>query len=357
MTTTAARTTPSIHGVHDRASDAPWNSFGDFFVALVRAGKPEGAVDPRLYSRAVSGASTDGGFLIPPGFTEQIMTRANQLGDAWSRVTKIPVQGNTMSVNGVDETSRANGSRWGGLSISRVEEGGTTGGSKPKFYKVVLKLKKMMGLYYVTEEQQEDGSAAAEIALQGFAEELVFATENEVFNGTGGAQMLGIVPSGAVVEVGKETGQAAGTVVAGNITRMLAALDSRSRKTACWFYDPTVEQQLPLMTIGSQPVYMQPGGLKRTLEFGTLAGLPCFPVEYLQTLGTAGDLMLADMSQYVAIEKGPKTAQSIHARFIYDEQVIKFTTRNDGAPAWKAPITPKNGGPARSPFVTLAART
>lgn len=357
----AGTPTPAIAtGVHDRATDKPWEDFGVFVGALIRAGKPQGAVDPRLHARAATGASTDvgsdGGFLIPPGFSAEIMKRANQLGDVWSRVRKVPVQGNTMTLNGVDESSRANGSRWGGITVSRTEEGGTSGGSKPKFHQVALKLKKLMGLYYVTEEQQEDGPAAAEIAMQGFSEELVFATEEEVFNGIGGAQMLGIANSEAVVEVAKESGQTAATVVAGNITRMLSRLDTRSRKTAAWFYDPTVEQQLPLMTIGDQPMYIPQGGLRGALEFATLAGLPCFPVEYLAALGTAGDIVLYDLSQYGAIEKGSKTAQSIHARFVYDEQVIKFTTRNDGAPLWKQPLTPKNGGPTRSPFIRLAVR-
>lgn len=351
----------AVTGVHDRAGDQPFADFGEFVGSLIRAGKPQGAVDPRLSTRAASGASTDvgsdGGFLIPPGFVTQIMQRANQLGDVWSRVTKVPVEGNTMSINGVDESSRATGSRWGGVTVARAAEADTVAASKPKFHKVDLKLKKLMGLYYVTEEQQEDGPAAAEIAIRGFSEELVFVSEDEVFNGLGGAQMLGVMNSPALVTVAAEAAQVAATLVAGNVSRMLSRLDSRSRKTAAWFYDPSVEEQLPLMTIGQQPVYIPQGGLRGNLDFATLAGLPCFPVEYLAVLGTAGDIVLADMSQYAVIEKGSKTATSIHARFVYDEQVIKFTTRNDGAPLWKSALTPKNGGATRSPFVTVATRS
>jgi HK97 family phage major capsid protein len=84
--------------------------------------------------------------------------------------------------------------------------------------------------------------------------------------------------------------------------------------------------------------------------------MPLFPVEYLAKLGDQGDIALCDFAQYVAIEKGTKVAQSMHARFVNDEQVIKFTTRNDGAPLWKSALTPKNGGPTVSPFITLAER-
>lgn len=356
-----ASTPATVTGVHDRAADKPWEEFGDFLGAVVRAGKPHGTTDPRL-TRAATGAGvesgSDGGFLIPPGFATAIQSRAEEIGQIWSRVRKVPVQGNTMTIAGVDESSRANGSRWGGVSVGRVGEGDTITGGKPKYHQVALKLKKLMGLYYLSEEQMEDGPAAASIGIDAFAEELAFVTENEVINGNGGAQMLGILNSGALVTQTKVSGQAADTVVAGNITAMASRLNSRSRATAVWVIDPSVEQQLPLMTIGDQPIYIPQGSLRGSPDFALLLGMPVLrAVEYLAKLGDAGDIMLCDFSQYVAIEKGTKVAQSMHARFVNDEQVIKFTTRNDGAPLWKQPLTPLNGGPTRSPFITLEART
>jgi HK97 family phage major capsid protein len=358
---TTASTAPRATDIHNRASDKPWDDFSDFVAALVRAGRPNGSVDPRL-TRAATGAGVesmaDGGFAIPPSFAAAIESRAGEIGQIWSRVREFPVRGNSMTVAGVDETSRANGSRWGGVSVGRVGEGDTITGGKPKFHQVALKLKKLMGLMYLSEELQEDAPAAVAIGIDAFAEELVYVTENEVINGNGGSEMLGIFTSDATVVQTKKSGQAADTIVADNVTAMLSRLNPRSRRTAVWCVDPSAEQQLPLMTIGDQPVYLPQGSLRGNPNHGLLLGLPVLVgLEYFAKLGDQGDIALLDFAQYVAAAKGTKVAQSMHARFIYDEQVIKFTTRNDGAPMWKAPLTPKNGGPTISPFVTLEARS
>ena len=69
------------------------------------------------------------------------------------------------------------------------------------------------------------------------------------------------------------------------------------------------------------------------------------------------DIVLADLSQYLLIDKGGiSAASSIHVRFLYDENVFRFIYRVDGQPIWNAPITPYKGAGTLSPFVTLQAR-
>ena len=85
---------------------------------------------------------------------------------------------------------------------------------------------------------------------------------------------------------------------------------------------------------------------------------PVLEIEYADNLGDAGDLILADLSQYLLCDKGtPQSAQSIHVRFIYDEWAFRFTYRVDGQPAWGSALTPANGGDTVSPFLYLQART
>jgi len=101
---------------------------------------------------------------------------------------------------------------------------------------------------------------------------------------------------------------------------------------------------------------MPPGGMSAT-PYGTLFGRPMLPIEQASTVGTVGDLILADMSQYVVAEKGGmQSASSLHVRFLYDEAVFRFTLRIDGQPMWSAPLTPSQGSNTLSPFVTLATR-
>ena len=107
---------------------------------------------------------------------------------------------------------------------------------------------------------------------------------------------------------------------------------------------------------GGVPVYI-PGNSAAASPFGTLLGRPVIPVEQCKTVGDLGDIVLADMSQYMLIEKGGvKQAESIHVRFLYDEQVFRFTYRVNGQPLWDSALTPANGSNTVSPFVALAAR-
>ena len=83
------------------------------------------------------------------------------------------------------------------------------------------------------------------------------------------------------------------------------------------------------------------------------------PTEYNETLGTKGDIMLVDLSQYLLARKvneGIQQASSIHVEFLTDQTAFRFIMRVDGQPAWNAPLTPAKGAATQSPFITLATR-
>ena len=95
--------------------------------------------------------------------------------------------------------------------------------------------------------------------------------------------------------------------------------------------------------------------------YNTLMGLPLFLTEHCQALGTVGDIVLADWSQYLIGGKaggGVQTASSMHLYFNYDKTVYRFVLRYDGQPWWQTTLTPKHGGAGAtmSPFVALATR-
>jgi HK97 family phage major capsid protein len=74
-------------------------------------------------------------------------------------------------------------------------------------------------------------------------------------------------------------------------------------------------------------------------------------------LGTVGDIILADFSQYAIVRKGGlNSASSIHVKFLTDEMTFKFSMRVNGKPMWKNVLTPAKGSNTLSPFVTLQTR-
>src|SRR5579864_9100360 len=61
----------------------------------------------------------DGGFLVYPDFANEIFKIMHDVGLVYPRAMKIPLSEttNAIKIPGVDEQSRANGSRWGGVQM------------------------------------------------------------------------------------------------------------------------------------------------------------------------------------------------------------------------------------------------
>jgi HK97 family phage major capsid protein len=72
-------------------------------------------------------------------------------------------------------------------------------------------------------------------------------------------------------------------------------------------------------------------------EKRTLKGRPIKFVEYCETLGTKGDIMLANLGWYATgTRSAASAAMSMHLRFDYAETAFRFMYELDGQP-WLAP--------------------
>ena len=310
---------------------------------------------------AVAGVPSDGGYLIQKDFSTALLARMNEMGQIKSRVNTIQVGANSdgLKLAAIDETSRATGSRWGGVQVYWGAEADAATAKKPKFRMMELELHDLIGLAYVTNRLLQDASAVGSVFSQAFSEEMNFMVEDALVNGDGAGKPLGVLAAGATVSVSKETGQAAATIVYENLVKMHARLWARSRASAAWFVNQDVEPQLNLLlhqgatgVIPAAFITLGTDGVVRIM------GKPVVPVEYCATLGTVGDIILADYSQYVGIEKGGMQADSsIHVRFATNENTFRFIYRYDAQPVWHSALTPFKGSNTQSPFITLATRS
>lgn len=345
-----------------------FRSFGEFLTSVRKANTPGVRIDKRLEQRAGTGLSvatpSDGGFLVQMDFATELLKRTYDQGLVANRVKMIPIgaSSNGLKMNAIDETSRVDGSRYGGVQAYWADEGGTITGSKPKFRQMEMNLHKLTGLCYATDELLADEVALESVIMDAFASEFAFKLDDAFVNGDGVSKPLGILNTnnGSLVVVSKESGQAASTVVIQNIVKMYSRLWARSRGSAVWYINQDILPQLFTMTLavgsGGSVVYM-PAGQIAGQPFDTLLGIPVIPIEQCASLTSQGDIILADMSQYVAISKGAmQAASSIHVRFVNDESVFRFTYRCDGQPAWNSALTPFKGSNTQSPFITLQNR-
>ena len=353
-------TTPNVEIGRDRAEDKPYESMTEFMREVKLAAS--GRAPVRLAARAATGmgigTDSDGGFMVPEQFATGVVTRAFAGGKLLSRVRRIPITGNQYHMTLIDETSRVAGSQWGGVRAYRIGEGTAPTVTKPKTRRATLDVTKKIGVaVWASEEQLEDASATDAIITDAMSEALTFQLESEIWSGNGGAECLGFTKSGSYLSVSKKSGQTSGTFIAENAVAMNAALWSGSHGSAVWLVHQFMLAQLPMMTIGTQPIYVGPSGLEGAPKFGTLLGKPVEVVEYASAVGTLGDAVLFDGSQYALGEKGAKgLARSIHVKFLEGEEVYRQVLRADGIPLWNAQLTLADGTSKVSPFVGVETR-
>lgn len=336
-----------------------FKTFGEQLRAIYNAAVPGGAVDARLHNEASGangGTASDGGFLVQEDYVNDLINNAYETGVLASKIRKVPMStaANVLNINGINENSRADGSRWGGIQAYWESEAAEIAGSKPTFKQISLKLKKLTGLCYATDELLEDAPALSNIISTAFGDEFGFKLDDAIINGTGTGEPLGILKSPALVTIAKETDQTAVLCVE-NLVKMLAACYDKKGK-AEWFINQELLPHLVTLKLGDTPVYL-PGNTIAGTPYGTLLGKPVNVIEQASGAGELGDIILADMNQYIMTDKsGVNAQQSIHVRFVYDETAFRFIYRADGQPAWNSPKTPYKGAQKQSPFVTLAAR-
>ena len=357
----------------------PFATLGDQLIAGAMLGMGKADERTRNLLAAASGASatvgTDGGFLIQKEFTTELLESAFKSGDILSRVdsTEVGANADGLEVVYLDETSRATGSRWGGVQVYRAAEADAATGKKPQLGKWECRLEDIIGLAYMTERLLQDAPAMQDVFSKGFEEEFTFKAEDEIFRGNGAGQMLGILTAvysatagqslGPTVSVAKETGQPADSVEFANIEKMWLRVQPRSRAKGAWFVNIEVEPKLAELQVGTgssaQLVYMPPGGLSGN-PYATLKGRPVIPCEYSSGVGDVGDIVFADFNRFKVITKGGlQSDESIHVRFLNNERTFRWVTRINGKPKDKTAITPYKATDTTlrlSPFVTLAAR-
>lgn len=364
------RQAPRVEILEDPSMRGRWGfrSFGEF-ASSVRAAV-RGSIDPRLVRNAPTTVSTegvgaDGGYAVPPDFRQSIMEKVMGEASLLPRTDQITTGSNSITFP-ADETTPWQTS--GGVLAYWEGENSQLTQSKIALKTKTLRLNKLTALVPVTEELLEDAPTLDGYLRRAVGKKFDFALNLALMRGTGAGQPQGIMNAGCLVTVAKETSQLADTVVAENIFKMWSRLYGPSRANAVWLIHQDVEPTLQTMVVkvlnvagsenvGGGPVYIPPGGLSGA-PYATLMGRPVIPTEACETVGDLGDIVLADLSQYMTAIKsgGVRTDVSMHLWFDYDTLAYRFIFRVGGMPWWNTAIDPRDGSNTRSCFVTLAER-
>lgn len=351
----------------ERDEFKPFKSMGDQFTAVIKTKMFPHDADPRIhkYNQLMAatgmyeGGLAEGGAFVQTEFSNTLMERTYQVGQMLPLVPEQPIgaNANAYSVLLIKETSRATGSRYGGLRVYRVGEGGTITPSRPEFDRKEIKPFKLAALCYLTDELVQDAAALEGHVRRLFPLEAAFVMDNELINGSGAGQSTGVLTATATASVSKESGQAAATIVYQNLLKMWSRHWSGANSVWCANRDTFPQLMTLYLATGVAGIPAQ--GIQFVNGNFVIFGRPVMFCEQCPTLGTVGDICLVDWSQYLAVTKGQlRTDASLHVAFTTDEMALRFIWRWNADPLWRSALTPASGSAnTLSPYITLATRS
>lgn len=282
------------------------------------------------------GVGVEGGFAVPTQFWNQIMATPTDAA-VRPRATVLPAGSppdSSLDIPTLD----------GDISAQWVAEGAT----KPED-SFTLRQASMtpheLCAHAICSDKLLRNWQAGDVALQGiFRRSIASAEDTGFLTGTGVGQPLGIVNSPASIGIGRA---GAGAIAFADVHGMLARLLPGG--SPVWVASPTAIPQLAQMVdAGNTAVWK---------SYTELMGLPLIFSRRLPALGTAGDLILCDFSQYLIKDgSGPFVAISKDAPsvFVTNQVLIKVFFNVDGQPWLSAPVALEGAaGNTVSPFVIL----
>ena len=357
--------------LHDRILDDPkrgFTSMGEFFSVVYQAALPgRGLFDERLLKmQAATGMNqgdlTQGGALVPPSFSQQILDLVNGSPENLMQYTQnFTIVGESLTIPVAGDSIGP--SRYGGTQAYWVAEGELKTPSFPRLRQIKLEPEELAVVVYATDKLLRNAPALDQYIRRSASEAILWQMNNAILFGTGVGQPLGIMNSPALITVPAEGAQSEPLVLE-NINNMYARLHPRAEQGARWFINKDVEPALETLNLqlgtSGFPVFIaSPNGWPNVAEAPQrrLKGLPLHTVEYCQTLGTVGDIILANLG-FVAlgIQGGLEEDISIHVRFLWDETAFRFTFRADAEPMLTTPLTPFHGTNTLSAYIALASR-
>jgi len=344
----------------DKLMKGGFKNFSDFVQTVVKSPKDERLSSKNLLQKTVNETSNlEGGFLIPPEFSNRLWERSIEGDIFYEKAMKIPMSSNTVSFPyQIDKDHSSN--LFGGITLYYKAEEAAYTASSPTVGQIQLSLHKLTGLCYISDEMIEDSPISIEpYVSQKFVDAVKWQRNKDMLTGTGAGRPLGIQNSPALISVAKETGQVADTIVYKNLTKMWSRTPNKAGLT--WVSNHNCLPELMDLTItggtASTPVWIQSNDASKAPN-GRIFNAPLVMTEHAATLGDVNDVALIDWSQYLVGEKaggGIRTSTSMHLKFDYDQQTFKISYRWDGQPLWPIYQTPANGS-TMSPYVNLAER-
>lgn len=322
-----------------------FESFGDFISAV--ASQDIERLESYDMRTQDSSTGSEGGFLIPTQFQEQIMQVSLEQSIVRERATVIPAGTSPDAGIDIPYLDQSNGLS-GGLKFSWTNDDD----EKPDAGKVNLRMlnlkpEEVSGTWTVPNKTLRNTSALAPLMMQLFGRAYTEEENNSLLFGNGVGKPHGALMGGAVFEVLR----AASGKISYKDTIDILKRRIPGENGYVWLSTLDTEAELALLQdAAGQYIYKPTAG--ETLP-SILHGRPNIVNQYSPQLGQAKDLSLVDLSKYIIKDgAGMMIDISTHSEFKSAKTVFRFINNIDAGSWVKDKIKLKNGL-LTSPFITL----
>lgn len=322
-----------------------FESFGDF-VGAIAAGDHDRLADYDFRGQD-SATGSEGGFLIPTQFQEEIMQVALQQSIVRERATVIAAGAQPDAAMDIPYLDQQDGLS-GGISFSWSNDTQTkqnTGNATLKMLN--LKPEEVSGIWTVPNKTLRNTSALSSLMMQLFGRAYVEEENNVLLFGNGVGKPLGALMGSGVIKVTR--GTASHVEYADTLGMMSKRIPGENGYV--WLHTLDTETDLAkLKNEEGQYIY------KRTAGEGMpdiLHGLPSILNQYSPALGNENDLSLVDLSKYIIKDgAGIMIDISTHSDFKSAQTTFRFINNIDAGSWVKNKVKLKNGL-LTSPFISL----
>ena len=369
---------PNIVIGPDRADLDPTGGFKNLgeFAAVVRKHSLGYSTDERLSRMIVKAdgmnetALSDGGALVPTEYANQLYRDVLAESVLFDKARKYPINlGNSLfipvrSMVDLGITAASGGSLGTWLTAGGVTSDGVPiPAQKPVYSRVQMTLNRWGALLPVTDELLQDNNVAlSNFILDEGGIALAWDLNNAFINGSGQGQPQGVLASSALITVAADPAQTPYTITYSNLVNMksrLWTIRPGDLSGVVWIAHPDCEAQFEqLKDAAGRNLYFAAGTIGQTPN-AKLFGIPVVYSYHCAAVGSTGDVILADFSQYFVSTKvngGLETAMSMHLYFDSAEVAYRIVYRIDGKVARQVPLTIPSSPNTRSGFAALAPR-
>jgi len=331
-----------------------FKSFNDF-LAVVTSGRSDDRLKLAIQASMGESIPSSGGFSVPEEFAAWLLDASLETEIIRPRATVWPMKSETLKVPGWDSGSHTS-TLFGGLVGTWLGESDAATEVYAKLRQIELSTKKLACYTAASNELVADGITFEQQLNAALVKTISWYLDYAFISGTGAGQPQGILKSPALITVSAESGQHV-SILYENITKMYARLAPQCMGNAIWIASQTCIPDMLTLSISIGTGGSVVPAMKESNGQFSLLGKPVIFTEKVPALGSLGDLILCDPSQFtVGLRSAVSFDKSIHVGWLKDEASYRCIIRVDGQGMWDKAITPKNGS-TLSWCVALGARS